>query len=87
MAGRPSGRRCHSCQVSEYPKHSPSISADWKALAALCCQLPRDHPGLDGIVIGHGTATIEETAYFLNLTLKTPVPVVLVVEQLHSSAL
>jgi L-asparaginase len=61
--------------------------ADWKALAALCRQLPEQHPGLDGIVIGHGTATLEETAYFLNLTLKTPVPVVVVGAQRPSSAL
>lgn len=61
--------------------------ADWKALVALCQQLPQQHPGLDGIVIGHGTATLEETAYFLNLTLKTPVPVVLVGAQRPSSAL
>jgi L-asparaginase len=60
---------------------------DWKALVALCHQLPRDHPELDGIVIGHGTATLEETAYFLNLTLKTSVPVVLVGAQRPSSAL
>jgi L-asparaginase len=61
--------------------------ADWKALAALCLQLPQDHPGLDGIVIGHGTATLEETAYFLNLTLKAAIPVVLVGAQRPSSAL
>jgi L-asparaginase len=61
--------------------------ADWKALVSLCHQLPKDNPGLDGIVIGHGTATLEETAYFLNLTLKTDVPVVLVGAQRPSSAL
>ena len=61
--------------------------ADWKALVALCHQLPQEHPGLDGIVIGHGTATLEETAYFLNLTLKTAIPVVLVGAQRPSSAL
>jgi L-asparaginase len=61
--------------------------ADWKALAALCRRLPEEHPGLAGIVIGHGTATLEETAYFLNLTLKTSVPVVLVGAQRPSSAL
>jgi L-asparaginase len=60
---------------------------DWKALVALCHRLPNEHPGLDGIVIGHGTATIEETAYFLNLTLKTSIPVVLVGSQRPSSAL
>ena len=67
---------------------STAISfSDWKALAALCVQLPRQHPDLAGIVIGHGTATLEETAYFLNLTVKTDIPVVLVGAQRPSSAL
>ena len=61
--------------------------ADWKALALLCEQLVAEHPDLAGIVIGHGTATLEETAYFLNLTLKVAVPVVLVGAQRPSSAL
>jgi L-asparaginase len=60
---------------------------DWKALALLCGKLEAEHPDLAGIVIGHGTATLEETAYFLNLTLKVSVPVVLVGAQRPSSAL
>ena len=40
-----------------------------------------------GIVIGHGTASIEETAYALNLTLKVAVPVVIVGSQRPASAL
>src|ERR1700727_2510111 len=32
---------------------------DWKALLTLCHQLSHDDPDLAGIVIGHGTATLE----------------------------
>jgi L-asparaginase len=67
---------------------SPAIGfAEWKELVALCGRLVVDHPDLAGIVIGHGTATLEETAYFLGLTVKVPVPVVLVGSQRPSSAL
>ena len=61
--------------------------ADWKALVLLCEKLVAEHPDLAGIVVGHGTATLEETAYILNLTLKVQVPVVLVGAQRPSSAL
>ncbi|HEV8341635.1 MAG TPA: asparaginase, partial [Candidatus Binatia bacterium] len=46
-----------------------------------------DQDQADGIVITHGTNTIEETAYFLNLTLKTDKPVVLVGSMRPSSAI
>jgi L-asparaginase len=41
----------------------------------------------DGIVITHGTDTMEETAYFLNLVTKTDMPVVLVGSMRPSTAL
>ena len=46
-----------------------------------------DENKADGIVITHGTNTIEETAYFLNLTLKTDKPVVVVGSMRPSSAI
>ncbi len=57
---------------------------DWKALVALCAQVAADH---DGIVIGHGTGSMEETAYFLSLTLKVNIPVVITGSQRPNSAL
>ncbi|MET0857583.1 MAG: type II asparaginase [Telluria sp.] len=58
----------------------------WLALAkrvnALLAQ-----PNVDGIVITHGTDTLEETAYFLNLVVKSRKPVVLVGAMRPSTAL
>ncbi|MCC6717061.1 MAG: asparaginase [Acetobacteraceae bacterium] len=61
--------------------------ADWRALVLACDRMVSEHPDLAGIVIGHGTATMEETAYFLSLTLKVAVPVVMVGSQRPASAL
>ncbi|MBV7484041.1 asparaginase [Bordetella sp. BOR01] len=60
--------------------------ADWFALRAVIRAMARTHPDLAGFVIVHGTATLEETAFFLNLTLDIAQPVVLVGAQRPLSA-
>ena len=67
---------------------SPEIYfAEWRTLAGLCHRVAAEHPDLAGIVIGHGTATLEETAWVLNLVLKVAVPVVVIGAQRPASGL
>ncbi len=58
----------------------------WVELAELIEGAFSAEPDLRGIVVGHGTATLEETAYALNLVLKTDRPVVMTAAQRPASA-
>ena len=69
-------------------KNIPSahlILEDLVALRNLITKL--SYSGFAGIVITHGTDTMEETAYFLDLTVKLNIPVVLTGAQRNISAL
>lgn len=58
---------------------SPNISPEqWLQLAKRINTLFRERADLAGIVITHGTARLDETAFFLNLAVKYDRPVVLV---------
>ena len=61
--------------------------AEWLEIAAKIHELANNDPDLAGVVVTHGTATLEETAYFLNLTLKVNIPVVLVGAQRPATGL
>ncbi len=60
--------------------------ATWLKLAARINELLAD-PAVAGVVVTHGTDTQEETAYFLNLTLKSDKPVVMASAMRPPSAL
>lgn len=60
---------------------------DWLALLRIINETVTGDPSVAGIVVTYGTATLEETAYFLNLAVKIPVPVVVVGAMRPSSAL
>jgi L-asparaginase len=60
---------------------------EWIELRALIHRIAHDDPTVAGFVIPHGTATLEETGFFLNLTLAVQQPVVVVGAQRPASAL
>ncbi len=61
-------------QVMNIPSQDMT-DADWLKLARRLEELERS-TGLDGIVVTHGTDTMEETSFFVALTVDTPKPIV-----------
>jgi L-asparaginase len=58
---------------------SPNITPEhWLNLAQRINELFTQRPDLSGIVVTHGTSRLEETAFFLYLTIKSDRPVVVV---------
>jgi len=61
---------------------SSSISVEqWIMLAKRLNEIVARQGDIKGIVVTHGSNTVEETAYFLHLTVKTDKPIVLTAAQ------
>jgi L-asparaginase len=67
---------------------SPNITlANLLTLANGINKIFAEDPNVAGVVVTHGTSTLEETAYFLNLTIKHERPVILVGSMRPSTAI
>lgn len=60
--------------------------AQWLRLAQRVNEVAAD-PEVDGVILSHGTGVLEETAYFLHLTIDAAVPIVLVGAQRPPTAI
>src|SRR6266550_1582681 len=76
----------------EYEQFSNLASSEltldqWVALAKRLNQIFKDDPGVAGLVVTSGTDTLEELAYFLDLTVRSAKPVVVVGSMRNPSTL
>lgn len=62
----------------DYKPITMPTHADWLEMNELIHTVVEEDPDLAGLVMVHGTNSLEETAYFLNLTLKIDIPLVVV---------
>lgn len=79
------GRRLEAHQVAQLDSKDMDVTT-WQALAA-AVQAQLDRPEVGGIVITHGTDTLEETAYLLHRVLAPAKPVVLTAAMRPATAL
>ncbi|VXB94112.1 L-asparaginase [Burkholderia sp. 8Y] len=77
--------RIHAEQIASIDSKDMSLAL-WTTLATRIDQLAAQDD-IDGIVITHGTDTLEETAYLLHLTVKSAKPIVLTAAMRPSTAL
>ncbi len=78
-------RELGDIRFREYGKYpGPHITPRMMYDIARLAQEEADRDDVEGVIITHGTDTLEETAYFLDLTLTTDKPVIVIGAMNHS---
>jgi L-asparaginase len=72
-------------ETYEYGKYpGPHVTPDMMMEIARIAQDASERPDIDGVIVTHGTDTLEETAYLLDLVLDTEKPVIVIGSMNHS---
>lgn len=89
VEGLPGAERIARVSVEQFSNvASGAITLEqWLALSARINGLFREDPALAGVVVTHGTDTMEETAYFLDLTVGDCRPIVVTGAMRQASAI
>lgn len=75
----PQAKELAEISVYEYGNYpGPHITPELMLDLSKKTQIFADDKNIDGIIITHGTDTLEETAYFLDLTVKTEKPIIVI---------
>lgn len=86
LALSPSIHTLTDLEASEFGRYpGPHITPELMLELSRHVQALADQPAIQGIVITHGTDTLEETAYFLDCTVNTIKPIVIVGSMRNSS--
>ncbi|QTD47288.1 asparaginase [Ottowia testudinis] len=87
MQGVPDAGKYARIEVNNFSKMSANyITNDWWARLTRDVEKALARPEVAGVVIAQGTDTMEETAWWLDLTVKSDKPVVLIGAQRNASA-